>query len=260
MIKKRKSELVMMGCIVIVAIFLIKANVVAYKEEGSDGQSLTLEITSETVKNIYDKLTILEDDLKSDNYKYPYFNMKGSSSKSLSLEEKFYIAVENLYHEKKLDIEKTKDIEKIKVGEQVIIDEIQRIFKIDFNPKDLNYLTAVNCGIVDYLYTGESYELSIKACGNSKEIERAKLLSASKEGNLIKLRVKSLYARVVKPKKKGEDEKYELKNYSSDETLGTVTIDELQDERLFEKYDIEEYVISFELDGDEYMLKDISKN
>ncbi len=247
-----------MGIIVVIGV-LIRMNVTATKEEPSGGQNLNLEISSEIVQTLYNKLTILEDDLKSDNYKYPYFRMNGENSKDLTPEEKFYIAVENMYHEGRFDIKKSANgIEKVRVSEEEMVDEVKELFKDEeFNPRNLNYLTALKCGLVNYLYTGSEYEFTINACKDEYEVAKNKLVGAIKEGNYVKLKIKSFLAVKSFSKNKKEILGYVLKNYNGDE-IAVVSSEELDADEIYDKYDFDSYIFSFELIGDDYRLMNIA--
>lgn len=248
--------------VMIALVLLIKANV-TFSKEPSSGSNLTsrvLETNSELVQNIYSKLTLLNDSLSSDNYKHAYFKMN-DNEKELSVEEKLYITIENMYKNDLFDIEKIDDKkEKTKINADRVIDQARSLFKGDsIDARNINFQPASSCGIVGYLYTGTDYEFTFKKCDPKLEISRTELKSAKKEGNYVILRVKSFYASYKKKSKKEKEDQYTIHNYNSDEELLKIPSSQLKEkiELITETYPIDDYDFYFELRGEDYYLTKI---
>lgn len=253
----RDSRIFRLGIVLVLAIsivVLIKCNVTATKEEANDSNEsialLNLEVNSELVQNIYSSLILLKNRaLDDETYRYSYFNLKDKNT--LSNEEKMYIAFESLYLKDKFLKEVVDDIENLKISEADLKEEINHLFHDDFSLIDVNYKSSLNCGIVDYLYTGTDYELKFKKCDEKhKGIDDARLESAVKDGNFVRLTVKSYYA--VKNSKR-----YDFKNFISDDTF--LTLNEL-DSNIIDNKEVSKYVFSFELKGDDYYLSNIQSS
>ncbi len=263
--KNRFLKFTMVLIVVIGLTLLIKANVTLSKEPSSDefgGKSnLALETNSDLVKNIYSKLTLLDDSLLSDNYKYAYFKMK-ENEKELSSEEKLYITIENLYSLGKFDLETDGDTETTKVNADYVIDEANTLFKGDnLDAKNITFVPSTKCGVTDYLYTGTEYQFTFTKCDEHQDITRTELQSARKDGNYIVLRVKSFYATYQAASKKEKEDHYVVANYNSEKDIIKISPDEIE-ERLpliTETYDVDEYEFYFELRGEDYYLSKIAK-
>lgn len=247
-----------MSAVVITLLFLVQSNVTFSHEPRIEGATtdLNLEINSDLVQTLYSKLTLLEDSILSDKYKYAYFKMN-TDEKELSPEEKLYVAIENMYSNDRFDLMKDDEIEKTTVESATLIDEAANIFKdSELNPKNMNIAVSSNCGIVSYLYTGETFELGFKKCDPKEEKSITKLSSARKQENYIVLRLKSFYANYKKSKKNST---YVAYNYNSEDM-----IEEFADKDIDEKLNalldddrIDEYDFYFELHGDDYNLTKI---
>lgn len=257
-----KDSRILKLIIVLISTFLIlgiiKQNVTATKEIPVDNKqssgALNLEINSQLVQNAYATLILLKDrNIDDEIYRYSYFNI--TDKNELTQEEKLYVAFENIYKNGGFEKETSDEVEILKVSEEIVKNEIFRIFKDDsFAPVDINYKSSMNCGIIDFLYTGNSYELKYKKCDEkNKGFDVSKLVSAVKDGNFIKLTVKSVYA--IKHNKKDE---YMVKNYNTKESLAEVSLDEINEE-LLDEVDAKSYIFSFELKGDDYYLVNVKE-
>lgn len=245
--------------VIVTMAILIKSNVTFSKEiPGEDGSSKSLEITSELVKDIYSSLTLLDDSLSSDIYRYAYFKMD-STEKELSPEEKLYITIENMYSENEFELTDTEEGKKTKVKADLIVDEANKIFKGEkMEPKNINFSPSLNCGIVGYLFTGTEYEFTFKECKQS-DYSKVELESARKEGNYVILQLKSYYATYQKKGKKETEGHYIIKNYNSNDEIVKIKESEFDNRKgsITEDYPIDSYELYFELRGDDYVLSKI---
>ncbi len=258
---KRKFRVLVVALISIAIFILIRLNVTATKEFDKNEKNaiLALEVNSEIVSEVLSKLSLLDDKIGSDVYKNLYFKF-GGEEKTLSIEDKMYIVFESLYKKGTLEEEILEDGEILyKTTPDVLKDEAASLFKDeDFDFLEANFVPSKNCGIVDYLYTGQQFEFKINNCDRTNDITKSKVVKAVKDGNLIELRIKAFRAFIDKKDKN----KYEIRNFNADNVLNRVTLDEFKnkDEELFQNPLIEEYVFSFELRGDEYYLTKIKRN
>lgn len=258
---KNKLKLTIVVLVSLGIITLIRFNVTATKETNiKQGVStLALEVNSDIVSKVTAKLTLLDDKIGSDVYKNLYFDFE-EKEKMLSIEDKMYIVFESLYEKDALEEEVLDDGEIVyRTTPAVIKEEALSIFKEeDFNFIDANFVPSKECGIVDYLYTGQNFEFKIKKCDNKNDITKSKIVGALKDGNLIELKLKAIHAIVDKKDKT----KYSIKNFREDDVLDKIDIKEIDgnDEELFKNSKIDEYIFSFELRGDEYYLTKIKRD
>lgn len=258
---KNKFKLTIVVLISLGIITIIRFNVTATKEINiKQGVStLALEVNSEIVSNVISKLSLLDDKIGSDVYKNLYFDFE-EEEKILSIEDKMYIIFESLYEKKALE-EETLDSGEIlyKTTPAIIKEEANSIFKEEeFNFIEANFVPSKECGIIDYLYTGQNFEFKIKNCDDRKDITKYKIIGALKNGNLIELKVKAFHAVVDKK----DSAKYYIKNFRKSDILDKIDINEIDDndEELFKNFEIDEYIFSFELRGDEYYLTKIKRD
>lgn len=260
-----KNNKIMKLCLILmtsfVLIVLVKQNVTAKKEDPKEPQEsssiMNLEINSELVNNAYNSLILLNDRIIDDEfYRHSYFNINEEKD-NLSNEEKLYSAFESLYRKDKFIKETEDDIEILKINTDQVKEEILNLFKDEsFDTLNVNYKPSINCGIVDYLYTGNTYELKFKKCTDKKVIDRSKLENAVKDGNYIKLTLKSFYATQT------EKDNYTIKNYGDDREIQSVTLKDIDEhlDEIINNNQINKYTFSFELKGDKYYLVKIEKN
>lgn len=254
---KKTFKIITMVLLAVSLLLLIKSNItLSYEPRSSEPDSgLSLEINSDLVRSLYSKLTLIEDSLMSDKYKYAYFKMS-SKEKNLTEEEKLYATIENLYSEDAFNIKEKDGVEKTVVKSEFLIDEAKKLFKdTDIEPKNMNFAIS-SCGIVSYLYTKETFELGFKKCNqNDKSI--TKLISAKKQGNYVILHIKSFYASYEK-KKKEKIGKYMVYNYNRKDLVEKIEEDEEEKlEHLIEDARIDVYDFYFELQGEDYNLSKI---
>ncbi len=253
-----KLGLVLVSSLLIV--ILIKQNVTTTKEKPSDpGESISsmaLEKNSALVKKVFDSLILLSNrNIDDEFYRFAYFNVKDKNE--LSQEEKLYIAFESLYKNDDLNKENIEgDMEILRTSSDRVKEEIVKLFKDDsFDPVNVNYKSSSSCGIVDYLYTGTDYELKFKRCDKSTMgLNVSKLESAVKDGNYIRLTIKSMYA----VPESTDSNQYIVKNYNNEEILATVNFADFNED-LLDQVDVKSYVFSFELKGDDYYLVNIKE-
>ncbi|MCI8497986.1 MAG: hypothetical protein HFG33_01100 [Bacilli bacterium] len=255
---KRRFKILITTCILFIGILIMRKNITATKEidnkPSNSGSMLALEMNSDVVKDVFSKLTLLEDKIKSEKYRDLYFKFDGEE-KSFSIEEKLYILFENIY-ERSLD-SNDDEIVSLEISQEELINEAKVMFNDEaFDAVAANFSTSLDCGIVEYLYTGQKYELKVKRCEESDVISKTRLEKAIKKGNFIDLTVRAY--RII-PSKKGKT--FEVKNFNDDEILDKDTLDniEAKEKTIFDEYDIQSYIFSFELKGDDYYLSSIKK-
>lgn len=248
--------------------FVIKQNVIARKDsnlieqENISKTALKLELDSDVVDSIYNKLVLLNNDnFKDKNYRYLYFNFE--DDKKLSNDEKLYVALNSLYARKSFDKTVNKDkSESLKIGASEVLSELNYLYKeADFDFTKLTYKSSINCGIVDYLYTGQNIELKYKKC-NDNNIDKFKLTSARKDGNYISIFIKLAHAEVTKKDFNDDDVVYNVFNIAGDKTPILATSKKNLTEyenRIFDAKELDEYEFIFELKSEEYYLYKIKR-
>lgn len=262
--KNKKIKILLVVVLLLVLVILIKQNVSAKKEPETtlNDSTLNLEINSDLVQGVYSKLSLLaQDGICDNNYGDLYFDFK-EDKKEITNEDELYIALDSLYKNGVLNVEEDKDGRSVyKVEKETVVREIDALFKdSSFEPTSATISPSLDCGIIGYLYTGSSYELNIVPCDAEKTFFKAKLVSASKEENYIKLDVKAFKA-LADEVNAEEGNLYAIKNFDSDEILTQMTYSDLEDnvDNVFTSYEIDVYTFMFELKGDDYFLVGISK-
>lgn len=236
----------------IVGLIVLFRNNIEFKREiviNDGNSSISLELQSSIVEDLYKKLVILDNDVFNDDlYKNLFFDFK-EKEKMLSSDEKLYIAFNKLYIDKSFNVMKNDDIENLNIDVNTIKSSVKKIFDTEFNPLEVNYKSSFKCGIIDYLFTGEEYQIRFKSCEYRESHIKNKLVGAFKNGDYIFLRVKAYNANK-------KDENYEIVNFNH-EVLGEISEEEL--ENVFENYQVDEYEFSFILRSDDYYLEKIRK-
>ncbi len=247
---------------------LIKLNVTAKKEptlnnHNESTSTLNLELGSDLIKNVFSKLTLLaSDSLYDEEYKYLYFT--NESEKRLILDEKLFIVFNNLYKNQRFEIEKLDDnTEKLIVKEEIVKQEFNDFFKEqNINLNDIEFRVSKNFGIVDYKYENKKFELKYIKFNKNKVIDKIYLNSAYKEGNFIKLSLSGFHAEANKDEYTDEDKVFTIKNFGEKKALmsriSKKYIEENEQE-IIDSNNINQYVFSFELKGDDYFLDNIKK-
>lgn len=256
--------------VIIVAVFLgivvvIRNNVTATKEKVlNKGTIIALELNSELVNKVESKLTLLKESVfYDDTYKYLYFDI-GDKEKKLSLDEKLYIVFEELYREDKVQKEHRKSgVEFLEISSVDVKEKMEELFGITDEVKldEIEYKTSSTCGIVKYLYTDDKYELTYKACERDKEVHKYELEEALKDGDIVKLKLKSFYAKTTRNHFNRDDKIFSVRNFGKPDVVVKTSIsniDEMPNE-IFDNYDISSYAFSFELKGEDYYLSSIER-
>lgn len=259
----RKIKSILLILVFVVLLVVIRLNVTAIKENPNrEGTGIVLEPNSEIVTKVLGKLDILNDSVfKDDVYQYLYFDVEAGKSKKLSSDELLYLSFEKLYKSGDFTREQSgEDIELLSIGADKVSDVLKNSFgRDDLKLYEIQYKVSSTCGIVGYLYTGDSYELKFNHCDKAKKIHKVKYQEALRVGDVIKLRVKSFYAETDKKNYKEEDKVFDLKNYGKDTFLEKLSYKTLQDEsdNIFETYTIDEFVFDFAFKDDDYHLLEI---
>ncbi len=250
-----RSGFAIVACILL--IIIIHNNVTFKKEDKTDTSSnttssLKLEINSELIQNSIAKLTLLKSDAIDDEiYGDSYFKGFVDNKKSLTNEEKTFIAFNELYkNDGILKNQLTDGTVSFKIEASVLKEKIDEMFpgnEIDFNTS--KYLPSNEYGFVEFLYTGESFELKYKP-RDEEIVKKARIESATKEGDYINIKIKAFY--LAKNK-----DSYNVFNYEDEDPIAKV---EIIDDSLYDIDNIDEYTFIFKLYGDNYYLESISKN
>lgn len=260
----KKIKLTLIILVFLAIAIAVGCNVTATKENSNkNGSVISLELNSELVQSVMSKLDLLNNSaLYDDTYKYLYFNIE-DNQKELENDEKLYLIFEDLYKKEMFSKENLDGgLELLKIGADTVKDEMHELFnEKDIRLYEIDYKPSSNCGIVDFLYTGDAYELKYRNCSRNSDVHKYKLEEARKDGDFIKLYIKSFYAYTDKKDFKANEKVFVVKNYNEDNSLGKVSFDDLANKTddIFEKYDIRSYVFSFGLKDDEYYLVSIGK-
>lgn len=261
----RKLKVVLFLILFSVVVVAVRQNVTAIKDyPNREDSSIVIEQNSDIVSKILSKLDIFEDSIFNDDiYKYLYFNLEEKDKKSLSNDEMLYLSFEKLYKNGEFEkISLDDETELLKIESSKVQDTLKENFKIDdFKLYEVDYRSSSNCGIIGYLYTGDSYELKYKKCDNDKSILKVKYQETVRMGDIIKLKVKSFYADTNKRKFNRADKVFSIKNHNENKSLGKVSLETLDNDsdKIFDKYDIYEYVFDFEFKEDDYNFLTVSR-
>lgn len=281
---KKIFKFVLLILIIVFMVVIVKLNVTATKEESpNESQSysvLNLDINSEIVTKLYESLNLelINNECKDnsclvdENYNYLYF-IDTLEKKTVSFDEKLYLTFNSLYKNENYNLKETESSESTESTNNndstvtLIFDEekVKSEMETMFGPSDYEsesndtFKKSKDCGIVDYIYTGKSYELTIQKCSeenNKNSVGKTSLISAYKDGDYIHLLLKSFYAVTEKDNADDNENIYTVKNFNSDTSITTVSKNTLENEsdKIFSDYPIDTYDITFVLVGTNYYL------
>ncbi len=286
---KKIFKFILLIIIIVIVVVIVKLNVTATKEESiNDSQSysvLNLDINSEIVTKLYESLNLdlINNQCNNDsclidkNYDYLYF-INTKEKKTLAFDEKLYMTFNSLYKNENYNFKETENSEStestdsnentvtLNFDEENVKSEMEILFgpsKYESESND-TFKKSKDCGIVDYIYTGKSYELTVQECNeenNKNEIGKTSLIKAYKDGDYIHLLLKSFYAVAEKKSDNNNENIYAVKNFNSDVNITTVSKNTLENEsdKIFSDYPIDTYDITFVLVGTNYYLDSIIK-
>lgn len=259
----KKIKILVTIILVMVVVVAVRRNVTITKEPDGvtvDNRSMQLEVNSEAVKVVFNKLTLLNVGLFDDEvYDNMYFNME-EDTKELSSDEKLFLVFETLYGEHaylKEEVPKEK-AEILKVDLGIVKDRYESIFMEEFKPEEIDYRVARKRGIVSMSLQDQEYVLKFKR-QDSTRIKKAKIEKAEKAGDFINLKVKAFYATKISSYE-GSELIYKIKNYGENKIIAKVPKNKLDDDEVFKNDSIYSYVFSFELRGEEYYLNSIKRD
>lgn len=272
--KKMFGKIFITVVIVFVLGMFIKHNVkvVETKVEGKKSMSsleLELDINSEVVQKLYNDLNVdlinkncdMKTCLISDNYSFLYFNFD-EKEKVLNDVEKLYLVFNYLYSKKSFSENINEDGNKeLTINKEDVENElIKRFGNVNLKEFDNNFAISNGCGIISYTFTGNTYDLIVNECESIYKLGFSKLVFAKKDGNFIKLKIKSFYAETDANDFSKDEKVYDIKNYNNDVPLAKASYNELYtNDDIFDDYEFNNYEFTFELSGDDYYLKDIKK-
>lgn len=272
---KKIIKIIVAILIVVLFVILCKTNIKATKEapvESSEESTnvMRLDVNSTLVQNLYNGLNI--DLVNSDcsgeekclnNYNYDFLYYKFDGTKTLSDQEKIYLAINYLYKNNLLTNTTPEDKTSYTISKDDMQNTITELFGVrDFSNFNSEFSPNQKCGITDYTFTGESYLIETNVCNNNDKVAKSKLMSAYKDDNYVTLNIKSFYYEKKSDDTTDDQKVIDIKNFNTDEVLDTVSqnhIDESADD-LFDNKKTNEYLFRFELIGDNYYLKDITIN
>ncbi len=263
--KNKFIKMSMLILLLVVIVILVRRNVTTRKEtnvQEESNKAIALDINSELVQDLYKKLILFDDAFDDENYKYLYFTFE-DEKKNLSADEKLYIVFNSLYRGEKFQVEEIDENDKkLNISKNDVNLEYENLFKETINETNVYYKTSKDCGIVGYVSNDDEYELTLRKCKDNEEIiDKVMLVSASKNGNFINLKTKAFQGIYNKRYSKKNVFKYDIKNYNSDKSLKLVEKDEIIDSfsDIFTINEVNSYVFSFELKGDNYYLSSIRR-
>ena len=245
--------------IIICVAILIKFNVTATKEpkeSNSKDNTTVLDVKSKLVKDIYKSLNMDLVNNTCSNYdkcliNENYLNLYYNDEKKLNDDEMLYFVLNKIYEEGKYSsmLESSQEsnqessqesntessgTSKIVIDKFIVSEELKNMFNKDYKDFDNKLVQSNSCGIKEYTFTGESYELVIEKCKSNKDsYSLTKVSKAFKKDNHITLII-NRYS--VNEKDFNEIEKYNEENKQ-----------------------IEKYNFDFKLYGDKYYLNRINK-
>lgn len=268
---KRIIKIIGLSIIGFFLVILIKNNVTVKDDEtvANDSGGFNLDINSDLVRKLYSSLNLeligntcyREECLWNSSYQFLYYDFR-EYRKTLNDAEKLYIAFNSLYRKKNytsIDGENKKV--KLTFTKADVIAELSGLFAVaDFADFDNLFDVSTTCGITDYLYTGDRYVLTVDKCDNVDKRAYANLIGAEKIGNYIKIDVEVFLAQLETKAARDLLSTYILKDFHNAETSIHVGFEELENnlETIFQNNDFSVYTFTFELQNDEYYLKDIS--
>ena len=187
--------------ITILIIILIKKNVTIEKTVPKENIPKTsdvtkLDIKSKLVQDLYKSLNMdlinntcinFDKCLVNENYLYIYYQ----DNKKLKDDEMLYMVLNKIYKEGKYytvseSNSESSDSTKIIIDKLIVKEELKDMFNKEYKNFDNKLTQSNSCGIKEYTFTGETYELIIKKCkSNNKEYALTKILDATKKGNNV---------------------------------------------------------------------------
>lgn len=251
----KKVKITIFVLLFIVLVILVKSNVTIEKESPSNLNEekkvkdvTALDIKSKLVKDLYKSLNMelinntcnnYEKCLINENYLYIYYN----DNKVLSDDEMLYLTLNKIYRDGKYSTknESNEDsndnnISKIVIDKIIVKEELKSLFNRKYKDFDNKLIQSNSCGIKEYTFTGEAYELTIKKCkSNNKDYVLSRVIKASKSGDKVTL--------VIEKYTEKTDEKESIKKY----------------EESSETKNYERYNFIFKLNEDKYYIEKITK-
>ena len=138
-------------------------------------------------------------------------------------------------------------------------DELSLLFDEQSANFDSTFKSGMSCGIVDYLYTGTNYQLTLNKCENKHVLAKNRLIEAYKKDNYVYLVVETFLASSTKKDFDASDNVFEVWDFQNEEKIMTTSLNKILEDSssIFDNYDFTRYTFRFELKTDNYYLKDI---
>lgn len=236
---------------------IVKANVTIIKEpDNPEDTSFNLETSSEIVQEVYSGLILTDrSSFEDPTYSNMYFVFDGEEKK-LKNDEKLYLVLEKLYEENAFGSELEEDIETLQIDIEKVVSTYENMFEDKINLQDIEYKVSSNRGIIEYQINEDKVNLKVKRL-NQEKIRKSIIESASKNGDYIELKIKSLIGNAIVSKETNE-KFYDIRNYGVNKVLVRVPAESSLDE-VFKKDEVNSYVFTFVLNGEKYYLESIKK-
>ena len=243
---------------VFLALLLVKNNVAVSKDvqkQEKKGKTVTtLNINSELVKKLSDMLNLdlinnncsdLNDCLINSNYNFYYYK-----NTEFTDNFKIYLSINSLYRNKVINPISMEDKTMYSIEKDTLEKKVEEIFgSTDFSSFDSSFNPSPECGIINYIYTGHTYDIDTNLCKNSGDIAVSKITKAYKIEDYVILNIKAFHY---------VDQDYiSIKNFN-DEVIFELSKDEYNEDDVFKKDNVDEYEFRFKLNGDKYFLSSVN--
>lgn len=266
---KKIIKYILFISILLILIILIKKNVRYTKANQNTTKESKINITylnndSELVNKLYDKLNMNlvntsctgEDKcLINDTFSYLYYNV--DEKKELTDEEKIYFAINKLYKENKLN--NINDNGEYIISIDDLKEAIQDLYgKTDFNTFNSEFRASGECGITNYTYTGSEYLIKINVC-KSNDIQAKSIVNrAYKINNSVFLEIKAFKYNTNIETHTYDENIVDIYNFNN-EIINRASLNHIENDSasIFKDENIDKYTFKFELEDDQYYLKEI---
>ena len=256
--KNKGLKVIVFLAITSLLVILVKNNVAVskdtQKQEKDDKKVTILNKDSELVKKLSQMLNFdlinnncseSNDCLINSNYNFYYYKYT-----ELTDDFKIYMSINNLYKNKKITPINMEDKTKYSIEKDTLENKIEELFgKIDFSSFDSSFNPSPECGIVNYTYTGATYDIDTNVCKNSNDIAVSKVVKSYKIEDYIILNIKAFHY--------VDGEYIVIKNFN-DDTIIELPKADYNENAIFDKENIDEYEFKFKLNGDNYYLSSVN--
>ena len=256
--KKRFLKVIAFFISAFILLVLVKNNVAVskdvQKQEKTGKTVTTLNINSELVNRLRDILNLdlinnncadLNECLINSNYNFYYYK-----NTELTDNFKIYLAINNLYKNKEINSINMEDKTMYSIEKDTLEKKVEEIFgDTDFSSFDSSFNPSPDCGIINYTYTGHTYDIDTNLCKSNSDVAVSKITKAYKIEDYVIINLKAFHY---------VDQDYiSIKNFN-DEIIFELSRDVYNEEDAFKKDNIDEYEFKFKLSGDKYYLNSVN--